>query len=337
MQYLQPISMLSKIQRLMKKLLLFVFLLSVAMSARAQNSVMLHLSPRLSDAPFALNIPVSAGSYEYKITRLEYYISEIKITHDGGQITPVTDMHLLVHPASDSLYDLGVHAGITNVESITFSVGVDEPHNHADPATYPANHPLAPQNPSMHWGWSSGYRFVAIEGVAGNNFANTFEIHALGDANYKTVTLATIAESTSEGKIIHLEADYAQILMNIDVSAGLIVHGSSGKAVTLLNNMQNEVFSAKTSGTIDPAFKGTFRVSPNPAVPGKAAAMMTLPAGSGYRISLTDLTGRMILNQPVAAGSQLHTFENSLHAGIYFVHLWQNERPAAVEKLVITE
>jgi len=39
---------------------------------------------RIGAAPFALNTPVSAGSYNYKITRLEYYISEIKIIHDGG-------------------------------------------------------------------------------------------------------------------------------------------------------------------------------------------------------------------------------------------------------------
>lgn len=78
----------------------------------------------------------------------------------------------------------------------------------------------------MQWGGAAGYRFVAIEGVAGNNFANLFEIHALGDANYKTLTLATIAENLPTGdKTIHLVADYAQVLHTINVSAGLIVHG----------------------------------------------------------------------------------------------------------------
>ena len=58
----------------------------------------------------------------------------------------MTDMYLLVRPAVDSMYDLGSHPDITNVESITFSVGVDQAHNHLDPASYPASHPLAPQN-----------------------------------------------------------------------------------------------------------------------------------------------------------------------------------------------
>ncbi len=324
----------------MKKLLLSVLSLFALLSVvQAQNKVTLHLSPRLGAAPFALNTPVSAGSYEYKITRLEYYISEIKITHDGGQVTPMTDMYLLVRPAIDSMYDLGTHPDITNVESITFSVGVDQAHNHLDPAAYPANHPLAPQNPAMQWGWSAGYRFVAIEGKAGTNFANDYEIHALGDANYKTLTLNTVAENQSNGdKTIHLVADYAQVLNSINVSAGLIVHGSTGKAVTLMNNMKNVVFSAETATmTIDPSFEGTFSVSPNPSATGRVIATMTLPAGFDYRITLTDLAGRVVLNQPLAAANSSFVFENNFNEGVYLVHLWQNERPVAVEKLVITQ
>ena len=78
-------------------------------------------------------------------------------------------------------------------------------------------------------------------------------------------------------------------------------------------------------------------MSPNPAVAGKAVAAMALPAGFDYRISLTDLAGRVVLNQPIAAGSQSFAFDQALNAGVYFVHLWQNERPVVVEKLVITQ
>ena len=322
----------------MKKPLLSVFAFLSVLVLQAQNNVELHLSPRLGTAPFALNTPVSAGSYDYKITRLEYYISEIKIIHDGGQESVMTDLYLLVRPTVDSMYDLGSHPEITNVESIKFSVGIDQPHNHLDPASYPANHPLAPQNPAMQWGWSAGYRFVAIEGIAGANFANAFEIHALGDANYKTVTLATIAENHSNGdKTIHLIADYSQVIKNINVSGGLIVHGSTGAAVTVMNNMKNVVFSAETATmTIDPTFEGAFAVSPNPARAGVATATMTLPAGFDYRITLTDLAGRVVLNQPLAAADRSFAFENKLNEGVYLVHLLQNERPVAVEKLVIT-
>ncbi|MCC6412910.1 MAG: T9SS type A sorting domain-containing protein [Saprospiraceae bacterium] len=324
----------------MKKTILYVLMFFAAGPIiQAQSNLELHLSPRLGAAPFALNMPVSAGSYDYKITRLEYYISEIKVTHDGGQETAMPDLYLLVRPAVDSMYDLGSHPDITNVESITFSIGVDQAHNHLDPASFPANHPLAPQNPAMQWGWSAGYRFVAIEGIAGTNFTNVYEIHALGDANYKTVTLTTLAETHPDGnKTIHLIADYAQILTSINVSAGLIVHGSSGKAVTLMNNMKNLVFSAEsTTMTIDPTFKGDFKLSPNPAPAGITNATMSLPSGFDYRISLTDLTGKVLLNQKLYSGSQQFNFENKLEPGLYLAHIWQNDRPVAIEKLIVTQ
>ena len=320
----------------MKKLLLSAFLFSVLIPVDAQNNVALLLSQRLGSAPFTLGSPVSAGNYEYKINRLEYYISEIKITHDGGQVTPVADMHLLVRPAADSLYDLGVFPGITTVEGIAFSIGVDEPSNHADPASFPANNPLSPQNPSMHWGWAAGYRFVAMEGVAGNNFANIFEIHALGDVNYKTVALSTLAENAPGGKVIHLTADYTQVLNSINVAGGLIVHGESGKAVTLMNNMKNLVFSAATSATIAPDFKGSFVLSPNPSASGTTVATMALPAGFEYRVTVTDLTGRVLFNKTTDAANTLFAFDHVLNSGVYFLHLWQNERPVAVEKLMVT-
>ena len=106
---------------------------------------------------------------------------------------------------------------------------------------------------------------------------------------------------------------------------------------TLMNNMKNVVFTAETvTMTIDPAFEGAFAVSPNPAAPGEAIVTMTLPGGYDYRITLTDLTGRIVINQPVSADRQSYPLIDNLNAGTYLVHLWQNERPVIVEKLVIT-
>ncbi|MBK8556942.1 MAG: T9SS type A sorting domain-containing protein [Lewinellaceae bacterium] len=323
----------------MKKTLLLTLALLFVLSSQAQNEIQLQLSPRLGSQAFALNAEVSAGNYSYKITRLEYYISEVIITHDGGQTTPVSDMHLLVRPAIDSMYNLGEFPGINSVEAITFSVGVDQAVNHLDPAAYPANNPLSPQNPSMHWGWTAGYRFAAIEGVAGTNFANNFEIHALGDQNYKTLNLNTTAEVLPDGnKVIDLIADYAKVLNSINVSGGPIVHGTSGSAVVVLNNMKNLVFSATTSSaTINPAFTGQFKLMQNPVTEAAASVGYELPAGAEYRVTLTNLSGRVLLNTAVPTGTGVFQIEEKLTAGLYFVHLWENNHAVAVEKLVVVQ
>jgi hypothetical protein len=324
----------------MKKGSLLFILFASFLTASAQNEVMLHLAPRLGSSVFSLNQTTNhpGGTYQMRFTRFEYYISEIKITHDGGQVTPCTDLILLVRPAQDSMYSLGQLPGILNVEAITFSVGVPQSLNHADPALQPAGSPLAPQSPEMHWGWSAGYRFAAIEGNAGTNLSQDFQIHSLGDVNYKTQTITTVAEQvTPEMKMIHIIADYQQAMKNINISGGLVVHGTSGAAVTLLNNFKNLVFKAETSSSIiAPSFTGAFSVAPNPVRDAAPQVSFSLPPGDDYTLTLTDLTGKVIVRKTLFAGeNQYFILEKLPITGLYFVHLWQNERPVAVEKLIV--
>lgn len=324
----------------MKKGFLLSILFASVFAVNAQNEVMLHLLPRLGSAVFSLDQKIDhpSGTYKMKYSRFEYYISEIKIKHDGGQVTPCTDLYLLVRPAQDSMYSLGQMPGITKVEAIMFSVGVPQTVNHLDPAIYPADHPLAPKNPEMQWGWSAGYRFAAIEGYAGTNLSQNFQVHALGDANYKTQTILTDAEQvTPDTKMIRVIADYAQALKSINVSGGLVVHGSSGAAVTLLNNFKSIVFKAEmSSAVIDPTFMGAFSVAPNPVRDAAPTVNFSLPTGEGYALTVTNLTGKIIARQTLTVGeNQSLLLEKMPSAGLFFVHLWQNGSPVAVEKLVV--
>ena len=164
----------------MRSLFSIVLFFTFAVMANAQVDVSIHMHQKLGDQPFGYNSVVqTAAGYYIKVTRLQYYISEVKLIHDGGQITPVTDQYFLVTPTVDSILELG-NFDITSLEGIEYSLGVDAGHNHLDPASYPSSHPLAPKNPSMHWGWTAGYRFIALEGFAGATsgaVTNNFQIH----------------------------------------------------------------------------------------------------------------------------------------------------------------
>lgn len=324
----------------MKNICLLLLLAASFSAASAQNEIMLHLAPRLGNKVFTLGLVVDhpGGTYQMKYTRFEYYISEIKITHDGGQIEPCTGTTLLVRPALDSMYSLGQMPGITNVEAITFSIGVPQALNHLDPASYPPGDPLAPQNPAMQWGWTAGYRFCAIEGDAGTNLAQHFEIHSLGDANYKTQTIMTDAEQVSpDMKMIHIIADYQQAVKSVNISTGPIVHGTTGMAVTVLNNFNTVVFKAETSsGVIAPTFEGAFSVAPNPVRDAAPMVNFSLMAGNDYMLTVTDLMGKTVARQTLAAGeNQSLVLEKMPSTGLFFIHLWQNGSPVAVEKLVV--
>src|SRR5210317_2115149 len=145
-------------------LILGLFMLTVF----SQQDVILRLDHTLDGEKLQLDESYTHPElgYAFSITRLQYYVSEISIIHDGGQITAVEDTWLLVNASEGDDHNLG-GLNITNVEGISFYVGVDHAHNHMDPTIWPAGHPLAPQNPSMHWGWTAGYRFACLEGKTG--------------------------------------------------------------------------------------------------------------------------------------------------------------------------
>ena len=134
--------------------------------------------------------------------------AHVNVIHDGGQETPATGVYALVDASQPTTIDLG-SLNITTVEGIKFYVGVNTPQNNQDPALWPSTHPLAPKNPSMHWGWASGYFFVAMSGNSGASLDKTFEVHALGNANYFSQTFTTTAATVNNEQVITLNADYA--------------------------------------------------------------------------------------------------------------------------------
>jgi hypothetical protein len=180
-----------------------------------------------------------------QFSRVEYYLSEFTIAHDGGTETSLGDMHVLVNGNYDEPYSLGTW-DVDEVESITFSVGVAPDLNHLDPATYSGDHPLAPQSPSMHWGWASGYRFFALEGLVGPSLTSGLVIHALGDENFFSQSHETFAVADGDTRTITLVGNYANCLVQIPFEGGMMVHSTTDEAADLLANVQASVFSAGT-------------------------------------------------------------------------------------------
>ncbi|MCF8246385.1 MAG: T9SS type A sorting domain-containing protein [Saprospiraceae bacterium] len=319
----------------------FLLLLLAAMFGQglnAQMNVTLHMHQKLGDQPFVLNSAVTVPSdYLVKVTRLQYYVSEIKIVHDGGQVTPVTDLHLLVTAQEDSIFGLGSF-DVTIIEGIEFSIGVDPAFNHLDPASYPNDHPLAPKNPVMHWGWAAGYRFIAFEGTSSNNgttFPDAFQIHTVDDANYLAVTLPVSGVVDGDHLAINVDADYAQLLMDINVQGGLISHAATGPSAKLAGNMQNFVFSPSVvSGTTEPGIAGTFVISPNPAS-GAAVVKYDLPGYDQLTLTVSDLAGRTVFTQKLNGSQQSVSLETNWQSGIYVARIFSGDKFLALEKLVV--
>ena len=172
---------------------------------------------------------------------MKYYLSQISVFHDGGRETKIENTWILVDAAVDTLIDLGTFM-IDEVEYIRFHIGVEEAFNHFDPASWPPEHPLAPQNPSMHWGWSPGYIFIAYEGRCGPNLEGYLELHALRDLNYTQVNVGANATAQSGEIQIEINADYAKGLHNIVAEESIVIHDGFLEAQDLIKNFGSLVF-----------------------------------------------------------------------------------------------
>ena len=315
-------------------LLIAISFLMFGVSSYAQNNVQFKINHKLGNADFAMKTGAKNNiDHDFEVTRLEYYISEIVLTHDGGTETAIEDLWILVNAENETQVDLGDH-NINMVEKVNFYVGVDPDHNHLDPATFRAPHPLAPQFPSMHWGWTAGYRFVAFEGNGGAAFNQTFQLHGLEDDNYFQTEVALDIEAENNEVLISLDADYARALEDINVNSGVIVHGGTDQAKQCLENFRDYVFSPanETTSTIDFSEVSKFEVFPNPAN-GNATIALEAAQDLNYEVTVTDILGKQSLFFDEVRSNSTIDLELS-GAGFYFINLIKEGHPVITKKLI---
>lgn len=321
----------------MKHLFTLCIVLLTTSGLMAQTQVELEIIHRADGQAFAMNQEYQApGAYPFKVERLEYYLSSIKLVHDGGQVTDVTDTWLLVNAGSASNFDLGSF-DVTDLEALRFSVGVEQPINTEDPSLWPTDHPLAPQMPSMHWGWNAGYRFVALEGVAGSG-EFTMQLHGLGVNNYVELEMPYSLSAAGGQLNIPVYTNYAGLLTDVDASTGLIVHSETQESQTALLNMTvaNRVFTPMINTSVEAVGAGEAQLQlfPNPTVAGQSATLkLDEPADAGTQVTILDVQGRQVWSTKLTAGANELALP-TIAAGTYMVQLMQDAQLVATRKWV---
>lgn len=314
-----------------------LLILFLGVIAKAQTPIELHISHNMNGATEynKTNITQNDKGDEFTITRFEYYISKISITHDGGTVTDIPNHYILANAENDVKDDLGSH-NITNVESVSFYIGVDTPTNHADPSLQPSGHPLAPKSPSMHWGWTDGYRFVAMEGNTGNNMSGEYQIHSLGDNYYYQTTVTTTGIMQGGKIIIPIKADLAEAVRGIDVEPSLLAHGFFATNVKLLENMRDNVFKPWFTVSVDEITSTTKEMSiyPNPAAEGNAVVDFVNNTQSAI-LTISDIQGRIVSQVEKTAGNSKVDLSIN-QPGIYFVTAqFSDGSKTATQKLIV--
>ncbi|MFN0035209.1 MAG: MbnP family protein [Saprospiraceae bacterium] len=324
---------------------LLLLLLAFAATTFAQtNHVVFSFDHKAGADPMVLNQTVFSiwNNKKVKLSRAEFYISEAEIHHADNTMMPLTDKYLLVNAnAPTSEFDLGAWP-IEAAHGVTLHLGVPQAVNHLDPATYPPGHPLALHNPTMHWGWSAGYRFMVLEGKVDNNNdgvpETAFEFHNLGDALYKTLELTGMKEAENGALHLHFVLDYAQLFKNLAMTGNLIQHGSASLNVTVMNNAatQNFVRMPTVSATHEVLANSlNVKASPNPAG-AETLVEYALPAAGLLDLTLNNTLGQTLRRLTgLSASGSLRLETAALPEGIYQYAFYENGKLLARKQLVV--
>ena len=316
-----------------RNILLFIVLITNIVIS--QNNIKLNIHHKLGSADFQFNSIVSNNlGHSFKLTRLQYYLTKFSLVHDGGQLTEISnDVVVLVNAGEGvTTIDFGLQH-VNQIEAIKFHVGVFDPVNHQDPSALPSAHPLAPKAPSMHWGWTSGYRFIALEGKSGSNLNQTLELHALGDVNYTELSVQSSGVLDLGNVDIHINADYRRSLENIAIGSGLTIHGEKFEVVDMMLNFRDFVFTSgvQSLSNLYLPFED-FEIHPNPSE--GFISIKTSSVAANLEIDVVDVTGRLIMNTQLMNLDIKNTLVIDV-PGVYMISLKSNNLVLSTKRVVI--
>ena len=254
----------------MKKILSLTFVILFNYIIKGQNKEVAVVINHLYDGEVLNfdNTYIIGDNIPIRFDRIEYYIHLNSLISNQNIATDLIDKYILVN-ANQNNYNIGdIELLDDDLISLNFNIGVEYNLNHADPSLQDSSHPLAPQFPSMHWGWAAGYRFAALEGMIDKNqdsvMETVFQYHPVDDSYYSdTITSEGIIENENN-LTIFINANYDRLIENIGTDEGGVYHGIHEENGLLMDNFsRNNVFTVPENLNLKETYVSN-SVFPNP-------------------------------------------------------------------------
>jgi hypothetical protein len=317
----------------MKRFILCTGIVCLSFVHIAQKNVFVNISPKVEGNPLQLGTTLTdVNGNAFDVTAFDYYLSNITLIHDGGQVMVLTPEVYLIEPENHTIY-LG-YLDLNVVEEIQFGIGVPfnlntiSGEDAIDISAYPIGHPLSFQNPSMHWGWSSGYFCMIVSGNADSNSDDTpdalFEVHSLGKENYTNVVLPVIGTDIYTDQLdININCNVDVWLTGVNLGSVGILHGTEGlNALVMSNAADLDVFNQDVTAAINT----------NEKIPGKLwfhnSSSLFIAQWDGIKhvasINIVDVQGRIVAEKSINSISGKTEFSD-LPSGTYRVSVYDTE------------
>jgi hypothetical protein len=184
------------------------------------------------------------------ITKIAYFISNIKLTGDNGESYVEKDSYHLVQKTDGELMDIFTlpNVPVGTYTKLEFSIGVDAVTN-SSLTNY--NGDLDPsKNPNMAWVWKTGFKFFSLEAtsISKNNATGALAYHIGNDVNYKTKTISllpTLNVSKSTSNELMFMSDVSQVFKSpttIDIENYQTVMGGDAAKPKAIADNYNKMF-----------------------------------------------------------------------------------------------
>lgn len=197
-----------------------------------KGNLILEFDNVAGESDFTLNsgIYTNAAGESFQTTKLQYYVSNIKLKDSEGNVTTLPQSYHLVREdnANSQLITLKDLPAADYTE-VTFMLGVDSLRNTMEVSQRTGDLDIGGIGADMYWSWNSGYIFFKMEGTSTAILADStnpdrhFYYHIGGYGGYSSQTInniktITLPFSGSKAMVrtkitpqVHIEADILKV------------------------------------------------------------------------------------------------------------------------------
>lgn len=211
------------------------------------GSVKIEFENMLGDSALIFNTKnyINANNDTFKISKLNYYISNIKLLKNGNVVYSEAESYHFINQADlNSLKFTMTNVPYDTYNGIQFMIGVDSLRN----VSGAQSGALDPANGNF-WDWNSGYIMLKFEGTSPQSGSSSkglmFHVGGFSGINntLKTVSpsfgSSSAIVSSSITPEIHIKADILELFTtptNINFASTYVIHMPGTSAKTLADN-----------------------------------------------------------------------------------------------------
>lgn len=221
---------------IMQKLLYFSLLFILFSACNKDNNDVADVA----NVTFAFDMNINGQPIEYgtvydlngtaiSFDIASFYVGGLELTLDNGSVIDFANNYLLA--------DLGNSFNVNNsfevaaIQKAKFFIGVDSVTNsqtEMDFTQRPTSDPLGIQDPSMHWNWNTGYKFLRVDGdvdTDGDGTVDTGVAYHLGsNALLKSFDMPLNIQLERGANTLYFSLDLQTLFNGVDVSTELDTH-----------------------------------------------------------------------------------------------------------------